>query len=279
MILCYFRKIIWEVDIMFEETKFENKNKKIVEIVSSMSAYELLKRSGNNNLKISLPLELSIGKLDSINDLNRNELKKYTKYINGMEEPFEEGYNFKFEFDKLKEFLKNAEKIRVWSSHLDCDDYCLLLFICNFFENKNISVVYSEEYNWYATTCIKIDENEINELTKKEHNLKKYEIEQYKKEWEKIVEENTELRFMMNGSVKSVNINHFDNKILERLKILGETNIYFLVADLILNPIVPFVSYSDYIYLYLIHNLIDNKFIKKVKKDDKIFIKINEMSD
>lgn len=263
---------------MFKVKNFEGKNPKIVEIVSDVSTYELLKRSGNNNLKVSLPLELCIGELDYINDYSRIELKKYTKYVHAIEEgPFANGYNFKDEFDKLKGLLKDADKIRVWSSHLDCNDYCLLLFICNYFSHKNISVLFSEEFNWYATTCTKLNENEINELTKKEHILKKTEMEEYKKEWEKIVDENAELRFMINGSVKSVNIDYFDKEILERLKILGEVNIYFLVADLMEKPIVPFVHYSDYIYLYLISRLIDIKFITKIEKDGKVFVKINEI--
>lgn len=258
---------------------FEGKNEKVLEIVSDISCYGLLKRSGNNNLKMFLPLNLCIGRLDSINEFNRSELKEYVKYATTINDgPFEHGFNFESEFQKLKS-LNQVNKIRVWSSHLDCDDYCLLLFICNFFEDKNISVVYSEEYNWYATTCTKIDENEIKELSKREHILKKYEIDQFKEEWAKIVDENTELRFMMNGSVKSVSIHYFDNEIIERLRILGEVNIYSLVGNLMGNPIVPFVHYSDYIYLYLIHKLIDHKFIKSIQKGDKMFVKINEVDD
>ena len=119
-------------------------------------------------------------------------------------------------------------------------------------------------------------EIEIKELLKKEHILKQYEIDQYKEEWKKIVDENTELRFMVNGSVKSVDIDYFDAEIIERLRILGEINIYSLVADLMIKPIVPFVHYSDYIYLYLINRLIDSNFIKRIQKGNKIFVKLNE---
>ena len=63
------------------------------------------------------------------------------------------------------------------------------------------------------------------------------------------MDENTELRLMINGSVKSVNIDFFDSAITERLKILGEVNIYVLVSDLLENPIVPFDFYLDYIYI------------------------------
>ncbi len=265
---------------MFEVKNFEGENKKIVEIVSGISALGLLNKAGNNNLKVLLPLELCIGRFDNIVDYSRIELKKYTKYVSSSEEePFENGYNFKFEFDKLKESLKNADKIRIWSSHLDCNDYCLLLFVCNYFSDKNITALFSEEVSWYATTCNVLDEKEINELTKKEHILNKYEIERYKKEWEKVVSENTELRFMINGSVQSVNIDYFDNKILERLRACGEVNIYSLVADLMGKSIVPSVYYSDYIYLYLINKLIDNNFIKKIQKDGKIFVRTSEAGD
>lgn len=257
---------------------FEGENKKILEIVSDISCYKLLKRSGNNNLKVFLPLNLCIGKLDSINEFNRNELKKYVKNATNIEHGlFKNGFDFEYEFKKLKE-LDQVDKIRVWSSHLDCDDYCLLLFICNYFGDKSISVVYSEEYNWYATTCTNLTENEINELLKREHLLKKYEIDQYKEEWTKITNENTELRFMINGAVKSVNIDYFDDKIIERLKMLGEVDIYSLVANLMGNPIIPFVQYSDYIYLYLIERLIDIKLIKEIQKKDNILVKVNEDS-
>lgn len=258
------------------ENNFEGKNDKVLEIVSGISCYGLLKRSGNNNLKVFLSLDLCIGKLDSIKEFKRDELKEYVKYVSTINDgPFKNGFDFEYEFKKIKSF-NNVNKIRVWSSHLDCNDYCLLLFICNFFGDKNISVVYSEEYNWYATTCTALAEKEIKDLLKKEHLLKKYEIEQYKEEWKKIVDENTELRFMINGSVKSVDINYFDNEIMERLKTLGEVNIHFLIANLMGNPIIPFVHYSDYIYLYLINRLIDSKFIKKIQKENKIFVKLKE---
>ena len=157
---------------MLEIKNSEGKNSKVLEIVPDISCYELLKRSGNNNLKVFLPLNLCIGKLDSVNEFNRNELKEYVKYSNTIGNgPFKDGFDFEYEFKKLKG-LNHVNKIRVWSSHLDCDDYCLLLFICNFFDDKNISVVYSEEYNWYATTCTGLDENEIRELLKREHVLK-----------------------------------------------------------------------------------------------------------
>ena len=74
---------------------------------------------------------------------------------------------------------------------------------------------------------------------------------------------------MINGSVRSGDIDYFYYEIIGRLRILGEINIYSLVADLMANPIVPFVHYSDYIYLYLINRIIDSNFIKRKIKNGK----------
>lgn len=259
---------------MFEIKNFEGKNKKVLEIVSGISDYGLLKRSGNDNLKVFLPLELCVGKLDSIKNFDRKEVKEYIKYSPSIEDgPFKNGSNFEYEFNKIKE-LTEVEKIRVWSSHLDCNDYCLLLFICNYFNDKNISVVFSEEYNWNVTTCTQLYEEEINELIKREHILNKNDIEQYKLEWEGIVNKNSVLRYMINGRVKSVDINYFDKGILDRLEQLGEISISGLIGDLMGNPLIPFVCYPDYIYLYQINKLIEKDLIKKIEKDNKIFVSI-----
>ena len=108
--------------------KIESENIDVIEIVSNDSGMGLLKRSGNKNLKICLPLYLCIGNLDGMSCLKRNELEKY---INPNENKlFKNGLEFKYEYDKLKEYANKASKIRIWSSHLDCDDYCLLLYIC-----------------------------------------------------------------------------------------------------------------------------------------------------
>ena len=54
----------------------------------------LLKRSGNNNIKVFLPLSLNIGRINSITPFNRNILSQYRK--------IDESYDFTNYFDKLK---------------------------------------------------------------------------------------------------------------------------------------------------------------------------------
>ncbi len=251
---------------------FESENVDVIEIVSNDSGMGLLKRSGNKNLKICLPLCLCIGNLDGMSCLNRNELEKY---INPNENKlFKNGLDFKYEYDKLMEYANKASKIRIWSSHLDCDDYCLLLYICYLLKEKNISVIYSEELDWEATTLGCITEKELKILEQKEHILKPVEKDNFSNEWEKIIRDNTELRFVVNGQVLSKDINYFDSSILKRLEKLGRVNIYTLVAELMGNPIIPSVKYPDWIYIYLINRLINNRLIEKSVKNNITYVEV-----
>ena len=54
----------------------------------------LLKRSGNNNIKVNLSLSLNIGRINSITPFNRNILSQYRK--------IDESYDENNYFDKLK---------------------------------------------------------------------------------------------------------------------------------------------------------------------------------
>lgn len=252
--------------------KIESESTSVIEIVSSDSELGLLKRSGNKNLKICLPLCLSIGSLDGMKCLKRTELEKY---INLNENKlFENGFDFKYEYNKLIEYANIATKIRIWSSHLDCDDYCLLLYLCYLLKDKNISVIYSEELDWKATTFGSVSEKELKILEQKEHILKPVEKDNFSNEWEKLIKDNTELRFMVNGKVISKDINYFDNDIVKKMEKLGRVNIHTLVAELMGNPIIPSVKYSDWIYIYLINRLINNELIEKSVENNITYVEI-----
>ena len=255
----------------FEYKNFDGTNNDIIEIVSSFSALGLLKRSGNENIKICLPLSLCIGKFDSYIPFNRKNLFQYYKDSNS--------YDFTDTFNKLKDIAKNCKKIRVWSSCLDCDDYCLFLLICYLFQDKEISVIFSEEFNLNTTTVTAVGEKDVSKLEKQEHILTKKQKEYYCKEWEKIINDNKELRYMDNGKVVSCNIDNFDNVIIDRIGKKGEIFIYKLVADLIGNPPIPYVIYSDYIYIYLIERLEKKGLIKSSIIDDKKYIELNNSFD
>jgi len=241
-------------------------NTKIIEIVSSFAALDLLKRGGNKNKIVCLPLALGIGKLESLTPFNRKELSKYLHDTNS--------YDFTNVFTKLKSDVTDSVRIRVWASHLDSDNYCLFLFICFLFKNNEISVVFSEEMGFDVTTVECLTEKEIEQLEKREHILKKIQKEEFSKEWERVVSFNKELRYMINGTVVSCDINYFDNDIIARLDKSKKIYFYSLVADLMGNPIIPNVLFPDYIYIYLIERLEKNHFIKITLIDGKKYVEL-----
>lgn len=244
---------------MFSNKNISGKNKETIEIVDSFSISFLLEQSGNDNIKFCFPFSLDIGKLKGIDNFDRSELKEYIK--------LDLNYNFKDIFDELSKYLNEANKIRVWSSIYDAEEYCLLLFICHHFKDKNISVIFSNELR-DANRINCLDKDEIKEIYNKEHILSDLEKEKYNKEWIKIINSNKELRFMNNGVVQSVDINYFDNVILERLNKLGKVEKRKLIMDLISNPIVDKCQYADFILEYLIDNLIKKGLIKCTIEDN-----------
>lgn len=81
---------------------------------------------------------------------------------------------------------------------------------------------------------------------------------------------------MINGTVVSCNIDIFDSEIINRLEKTGKTYIFKLVADLIGNPIFPYVVFSDWIYIFLIERLEKNNRIISSIIDNKKYIELNK---
>ena len=133
------------------------------------------------------------------------------------------------------------------------------------FPDKNISVVFSDDYNPYCWSIGCMDFREVSELSKKEHLLTVTEKENYINEWKRIVKENSQLRYIENGNIKSVPINYFDKPILSRL---GNREIRFmvLVGELMANTIID--NNSALVYIYLINRLIEQGKIEVVRIDE-----------
>lgn len=252
---------------MFIENNFIGNNEDIIEITSSDTVSLLLERSGIDNLKVHLPFSFDIGNLKEMEEFKRNELNKF---IPGGEIDF----NFEKLFNKLKEYASKAKKIRVWSSLFDADEYSMLLFICHHFKDKEISVVFASEGNIWSWVIPNNGEEEIKELEKKEHILKQYEKEDLDKEWNEIILSNKELRFMINGTVKSVDLDYFDKDIINRLKSIGKVSKIKLVANLMGNPIIPRCQYADFIQEYFIDSLINKGLIKSFFEDNKEMLEV-----
>ena len=252
---------------MFMDNNFFGNNTDIIEITSSDTVSLLLERSGIDGIKVHLPFSFDIGNLKEMEEFKRNELNKFIP--NG-----EKNFDFKELFNKLKEYVSKAKIIRVWSSMFDADEYCMLLFICHHFKDKEISVVFASEGNIWSWVIPNNSQEEIKELEKKEHILKQYEKEDLGKEWEKIILSNKELRFMINGSVISVDLDYFDNDIIDRLKSLGKVSKTKLVVSLMGDPIIPRCHYADFIWEFFINDLINKGLIKSTFEDNKEMVEV-----
>ncbi len=79
---------------------------------------------------------------------------------------------------------------------------------------------------------------------------------------------------MINGIVKSVDIDYFDNEILNVLKKKRLIYMTELIADLMANQIINHLEFSSCVYSYIINNLIKRKIINKKLKDNKILLEI-----
>ena len=252
---------------MFMDNNFIGNNIDIVEITSSDTVSLLLEKSGIDNIKVHLPFSFDIGNLKEMEEFKRTELNKFIHRD-------DISYDFKELFNKLKEYVSNAKKIRVWSSLFDADEYCMLLFICHHFKDKEINVVFASEGNIWSWVILNNSGEEIKLLDKKEHILKQYEKEDLGKKWLEIINSDKELRYMINGSVRSVNLDYFDNDIVERLKVLGKVSKSKLVASLMGDPIIPRCHYADFIWEYFIDSLINKGLIKSTFEDDKEMLEV-----
>lgn len=238
-------------------------NDNVLEITADYKGSGNLKRSGfERNLVLCLPLQLSYGDLKSLEQYYRSCLKELY--------PKEENFSFEKEMERLKKHLSNSDRIRVWSSHKNADEYLLLLYICSLFPEKNISVVFKDEYDYHDFYCRSIrgmGVDKINELVVKEHILSSLEKETYKKIFQEIVGINSELRYIKDEKLESVPIEYFDEEILSHLKKLGEVSdtqlIYYLMAYFI-------VDSDEYnLYSYLINRMIDENKIIVVGTNEK----------
>ncbi len=262
------------MEFILEE--FVGSNESIIEIVSKDSAMGCLKGSKNNNIKVCLPLYLSFGSLSDLKNYKRTDLGKLFDnedcfYYSSL------GYDFSSLINKLAYYVKKCEMIRVWSSHLDVDDYLLLLYICNLFSDKKISVIFAEEFNWHCYDLGCMDARDVPELIRREHILLPYQIEEYIKEWNQIAGYNAELRIIENGIIKGVSIDYFNDQIIKILDSLGEANINKIIGELMGQNLICNACHS--LYKHLIDRLIKMNRIEIVSNEDnKIIIRAQNNS-
>ena len=145
-----------------------------------------------------------------------------------------------------------------------------MLYICNILKNIecDLYVTYSDEYdnteNYISPSVM--DSKELEKLANLEHKISKDEKFKYSNIWEELVNNNSEMRILENGIVKSVPINYYDNMILDKLQSLGSVKVSKLVAMLMQD-----IYLIDNLYAYFIKKLIKKGEIKVVKIDNNRF--------
>lgn len=271
-----YKKTVSEIEELFiEQEKFleeeqkrqEQQNTDVLEIVHGYAQAGALKRSSfKNNKIIALGYNFAIGKLDH----TRNDwLKEFT----------DEEYMLHVNMAKkeLKESIKQAKKVRIWSSKDEDNEYLMLLYLCDYLpDDLEISVTFASDANIRSISYAG-GEKEIKDVFKTEHILTKEEKEEYKKKWQKIVAQNGEVRFIEEGVMNSVNFDYFDEPLLDVLKTIGEVSIIEFVGDLIGNYFLN--NAGDMEYKYLIDRLIKKNKIEETGMDENLRQKHFYISD
>lgn len=243
---------------------------KTLEIIFGNSCYMSMKESKlqKNNILL-FNLLLNVGDLSTIEEYK----------INIPDELCNENSNYFFENEIaiINEAIKRKDKIRIWTSHYNIYSYLIMLYICNIVKNIEceLYVTYSDEYG-NDKNCVSpsmMNSKELEKLSKLEHKLSKNDILKFSNIWEELVENNSEMRVLENGIVKSVSINYYDSLILDKLKLLGTVKVSKLVSMLIQE-----IYLMDILYAYLIKKLIKNSKIKIVKiNNDRFFDNVIEL--
>lgn len=243
---------------------------KTLEILFGNSCYMTMKNSSlrSNNILLC-NLLLNVGDLSKIEEYKIDLPDELCNEIGN--------YSFEKEILIIKEAITRKDKIRIWTSHYNVYSYLIMLYICNVLKNIecDLYVTYSDEYdnteNYISPSMM--NSKELENLANLEHKLSKDDIFKFSSIWEELVNNNSEMRILENGIVKSVSINYYDNMILDKLKSLGSVKVSKLVAMLMQE-----IYLIDILYVYFINNLIKNDKIKVVKIDnDRFFDNVIEL--
>ena len=227
----------------------KSNNYTTIDITSSVSgAYTLKEYYKRNNINdyciFCLPLLLSIG------DIKNHLFDREMVYD-----------NFKKSIDDLLNSINQDTIIRIYSSKIDIDDYLLMLYICNLLKDKDntIKVVFVNDYKDVFSLGA-LDTTEVKEVLNKEIELTEEQVNNYSKEWEELINVNSEIRVFENNKVINKSYSDYDDIILNELDKLGQCKIPVLVGNLLANAITT--SYEVQTYSYLVERLIKNNKIK-----------------
>ena len=242
----------------------------ITEIVYGDSLCHWLKQCDfiSNNKIIKFDKFFSIADLSNINNNKINYSEDFCSFSNNeIYHKFHKVDSLEDINKQLNEAVKRKSKIRVWTTHNEIESYLTFLYVCNYLFNIdcNLYVMFSDEYKKECFSPACMVENELKELIKLEYKLSIEEKFKYALEWKILTNDNSKLRVIENGKVKSVSLNYYDSIILNKLKAFGEIQIVDLVSNLMKE-----YCLHDLFIVYLINRLINYNKIMIVKDNERL---------
>lgn len=223
----------------------------MLEITISESEKRLLEDCGYENV-ISFCLLLCYGNLKDITKQGNRKIGNINLSI-------------KCELEKLEKNLDN--KIRIWYNSCDNEDLCTLYFLIYILNSKDIEIStcdVADEIHFGLGTYAK---EEVSSLPKNTKVLTKDEQKKYINSWEKLVQENGDLRIVKNNELKSVSFEYLDSKILDILSNYKSIRYWTLVGECMKEKLCGF--YIDIFFTTRIDELIKQNIIEicEIKKE------------
>ena len=239
-----------------------------LEVVFGNSCYYQLKESKLNHNNI-----LMFNTLFNVGDLSN--VDNYKIKISKELCLDDKNNFFKQEINTIIDNINQKNKIRIWTGRNDIYSYLIMLLISSIVKKYNyeLYVLYCDDYNKDYPSPSVMREDELEELAKLEHKLTSEDIINNANIWEKLVKENSMLRVIENGCIKSVALDYYDKYILDNLRKMGKVKMVQLVGKLMQK-----VYFQDILYVYLIEKLIkDNKIKITLDKSIRYFENIIEI--
>ena len=226
----------------------------MLEIANGISGKGLLERANlfdKENI-FSLAFFLNVGDISNIEALVIRKACNLNVEIKKHLEPF-----------LLR--LKTNNKIRIWFSSTNSEDKCFLDFII-YLINKigiNSKIYLIDVALLNRTSFISFSENEIKNLFEIQQELSLKDQKKIGKEWQKLIEENTEVRILKNNKLISCSFRDIDQKILKLLSKYSEISIkQFVIKECFLSGLDAIYSFT--FFNYRINELIKSNQIKVI---------------
>lgn len=245
-----------------------NEDHSVLNIVSNSSMHGELRTLLSDEGIFSIDMNLSYCKLDGIKDNNMYIQQNIDVY------EFEaDYYNYNEAINELSECLKLYKKIRIWSNHKSAHKFVFPFFIINKFKdvlkNKDVTLNYEDGLDGKDFFSDLLT-GEMNKLIEKDYEMTNEDIENYSKEWERILNENSDLRIVENDKIISISFESLNDRIIA---IVNENKNGIKRVDLIKklhdNHIIN--DFNLIVFNYLIDRLVELNLLKSDHSKDEAY--------